>query len=311
MGSNTVLPAATDRKDFSGAEGMRAASLSAGLRLGCAVPAHFRMTVHSLRADGAGLRAVQTGPVVATRGPAEIAARPSCDVRVVYLVEGRLRARYGERDTTIDPGDVLLTRGRSAVSYELDAPTRTLSVNLPETFLSVGAIDPDRLPDGPLPSTRLVDALRAVLGCLSTGPDTTDAGEARLIVHAATELAASALAGAAGSDEPQSAAVQLRRRILGHIERHLDDPELGPASIAREFSISLRYLHLLFAQEEETVARTIRSRRLAEAERLVVARPGGMTTEQLRRRLGFTSAEQLSRGFRQRYGSSIRDYRRC
>ena len=296
------------RRELVGVDGLRTGS--SAFRLGSSEPERFRMSVHSIAAAGASMRAVRSEPVRAARGPEQIVAQPSEDLEVLFVAAGRLQARYGERTEELETGGLLVTRGASEVEYEAEAPVRTLSVVVPASAASVGAADPVRLPDGPLPPIRLVEALRAVLAGLAASPPTTDSGEARLIVHAASDLTVAALASASGSEEPLSAAAQLRRRILGHIERQLDDSALGPSSIARDFNISVRYLHLLFGEEEETVARTIRSLRLDEVERVVGERPGALSTEQLRRRFGFTSAEQLNRGFRRRYGVPIRDYRR-
>ncbi|MQS35287.1 helix-turn-helix domain-containing protein, partial [Streptomyces katsurahamanus] len=59
----------------------------------------------------------------------------------------------------------------------------------------------------------------------------------------------------------------LRQQIQDHIRRHLADPELSPASVARAHSISLRYLYQLFREQEVTVAGWIRQCRLERCRR--------------------------------------------
>ena len=55
--------------------------------------------------------------------------------------------------------------------------------------------------------------------------------------------------------------VQIRR----HIDQHLDDPALTPASVAAVHRMSLRSLHLLFEPTGVTFARHVLQRRLQES----------------------------------------------
>jgi AraC-like DNA-binding protein len=54
----------------------------------------------------------------------------------------------------------------------------------------------------------------------------------------------------------------LYARMLRHIEAHVDDPDLSPLQVAQAFFVSPRTLHRLFTRFGETVATTIRTRRL-------------------------------------------------
>ena len=54
----------------------------------------------------------------------------------------------------------------------------------------------------------------------------------------------------------------LRPRIKAWIEGHLDDPGLGPESIAAAHYISVRYLHKLFEPEGVSVSEWVRQKRL-------------------------------------------------
>jgi hypothetical protein len=65
-----------------------------------------------------------------------------------------------------------------------------------------------------------------------------------------TDLITSALAEQAGEGEivPQESRERmLRIRVTAFIERHLDDPELAPATIAAGNFVSLRHLHRLLS----------------------------------------------------------------
>lgn len=101
-----------------------------------------------------------------------------------------------------------------------------------------------------------------------------------------------------------------RARIISYIEENLGDPNLTPTHIAKEFRITTRYLHHLFSNEDETVARYILRRRLEECAR-------ALTSPSQRKRTitsvafdhGFSSVTHFGRVFRSRYDLTPRDYR--
>lgn len=114
-----------------------------------------------------------------------------------------------------------------------------------------------------------------------------------------------------GLSVAETAIVGARRvQIKRHIEANLRNPDLNVRSVAAAFNISPRYLHVLFANEPETVSSYILRRRLEEC--------GRQLTDVLWRRRtiteiafgwGFNNATHFARVFRNHYGTSPRDYR--
>ncbi|MEW2385237.1 helix-turn-helix domain-containing protein [Micromonospora sp. NPDC047707] len=99
-------------------------------------------------------------------------------------------------------------------------------------------------------------------------------------------------------------------RIHAFMDRHLGDPDLTPRAVAEAHHISLRTLHRLFEGEEETVAQSIRRRRLERCRKDLlepVQRP--LRVQQIARRWGFTDPAHFSRAFRSAYGMSPAAYR--
>ncbi len=99
-------------------------------------------------------------------------------------------------------------------------------------------------------------------------------------------------------------------RARAHIRAHLADRDLDPAAVAGACAISVSYLHKLFAEEDTSVAATIREERLQHA------------WEDLRRpdlvhvgigavgaRWGLPDPAAFSRAFRARFGLSPREHR--
>ncbi|WP_328869247.1 helix-turn-helix domain-containing protein [Streptomyces sp. NBC_00287] len=99
-------------------------------------------------------------------------------------------------------------------------------------------------------------------------------------------------------------------RVNAFIDHNLGDPDLGPADIAARHHISVRSLHTLFREQGETVAASIRRRRLERCH-------ADLTDPRLRRRSisaiaarwGFMRPPDFSRAFRATYGMSPRELR--
>ncbi|MFF8999752.1 helix-turn-helix domain-containing protein [Streptomyces achromogenes] len=99
-------------------------------------------------------------------------------------------------------------------------------------------------------------------------------------------------------------------RVNAFIDHNLGDPDLGPAEIAAHHHTSVRSLHALFRQQGESVAASIRRRRLERCRT-------GLTDPRMRlrpisaiaARWGFLRPADFSRAFRVAYGVTPRELR--
>jgi len=126
------------------------------------------------------------------------------------------------------------------------------------------------------------------------------------------------LIGAAYADLPQAVAERSslgtahRIRIINFIEAHLNDPDLTPTRIAEACKMTARYLHHLFSDGDETVARYILRRRLEACSRaLQSAALRGRTVTAIAFDCGFNSPTHFGRVFRAKYNVTPREYRRA
>lgn len=105
-------------------------------------------------------------------------------------------------------------------------------------------------------------------------------------------------------------AAALLPQIKAYIDQRLDDPDLGPESIANSHFISTRYLHKLFAREGVTASDWIRHRRL-EACRRDLRDPARAheTISQVARRWALSNPAHFSRIFREAYGCTPSEFR--
>lgn len=84
--------------------------------------------------------------------------------------------------------------------------------------------------------------------------------------------------------------------------------DLTPALVARSLGLSLRHLHMLFEDAENTFSRTLTLMRVGEAQRLLIGQPD-LTVSQVAYASGFESLATFYRVFRGVYGMAPGDAR--
>jgi AraC-like DNA-binding protein len=113
-----------------------------------------------------------------------------------------------------------------------------------------------------------------------------------------------------GGYRPTDAAHALMMKIRCFIEEHLDDPDLGPETVAAAAHVSVGYLHKLFRNEGTSVSRVIRERRLEKCRRdLLAPASRAKAVSAIGAHWGFLDAAHFSRAFKAAYGVSPREYR--
>jgi AraC-like DNA-binding protein len=95
----------------------------------------------------------------------------------------------------------------------------------------------------------------------------------------------------------------LLAEVPRYVDRHLADPDLGPSTIARAHSVSVRTLHQAFESTDESVGALIRRRRLERCrEDLARGREESITA--IAFRWGFRDSSHFSRAFKRQFGIS-------
>lgn len=100
-------------------------------------------------------------------------------------------------------------------------------------------------------------------------------------------------------------------RLHRYIAIHISDPLLSPATVAKANGISVRYLHLLFAQSTCTFTMYVNKSRVAKVKLELRSRTvSDVTLTQLAFHCGFNSSAQFSRVFRRVSGQTARSYKK-
>jgi len=237
-----------------------------------------------------------------------------------YLQVGLMRAGHAVvqqdgREAHLGPGDFVVYETTRPFTWALrpdqDAPVWQLDVfTWPRHSIQLGESDSHRVTATTMSGGSGLSAIMSrMLRDLMTEQPVLDAPQSAALADEIGHLLTVLTSGVVPAElrRPDAA---LAARIEGYIDDHLDDADLGPESIARAHSVSVRQLHRLFAERQHTVSRTIRSRRLERCRRdLIAPLSAGCSVTEIARRWGFSDPGVFGRAFRETYGISPRGYR--
>ena len=256
---------------------------------------------------------ISSGPQVVRHSTERVMSMRN-HVHFLHLqVEGESVNRQDQREARLVPGDITICDNSRPYEIAFERPGRMLIFGFPDDLLRRYIQYPQSIAAKGLPGGRgigglLSDFLSDVWRhCQEDREFEIGAG----VTDAILGLVASAYRQLLGSSiDHSSLGAAHRVRIIQYIEEHLGDSNLTPTRIAETFRITTRYLHHLFSEEDETVARYILRRRLEECAR-------ALTSQSQRKRTitsiafdyGFSSATHFGRAFRSRYDLTPREYR--
>ncbi|MDE2261807.1 MAG: helix-turn-helix domain-containing protein [Gammaproteobacteria bacterium] len=228
-------------------------------------------------------------------------------------LEGEGMVRQDGREALLRTGDFTFCDGGRHYEASCPAGSRMLMLGIPTSKLRRHIACPESLAGTPMRAAAGVSGLMS--GFLR---DYWLQCSHSLAGESAEQIAAAVLdlLGAAYAQVPRTHAERSSRgtahriRIINYIHAHLYDPDLSPAQIARACRITTRYLHYLFSDGEETVARYILARRLeGSSQALLADSQRGRTVTAIAFDHGFNSATHFGRVFRAHFGMTPREYR--
>jgi AraC-like DNA-binding protein len=273
--------------------------------------------------DVGGLRAwrVAGTPMAAIRASRHVRATAGDDYLLALHIGGTAAAVQGDRQVTLQPGDLALfdsarpysitftaAPGRHFEHLIFQVPRASLDARCRQIAAATALAVPGCSDAGQLTGPYLRALARP--GWAATGPSA-----ARPFVELGLDLAVSALRTVAGGTahpghDQQGAVSQLKRYALAQLE--LGDPALTPATAARASYLSTRQLHRLFAAEGTTFGAWLREQRLRRCQDdLADPRLGHLAVADIGARWGYRSPAHFSRVFTARFGSPPGQARRA
>ncbi len=194
---------------------------------------------------------------------------------------------------------------------------RLLMLGVPRALLPVPPDTARRLLAAPIPagpgSRLLAVALRQVAKDAPAYRTADGARVSGVLVDLLAVAMAGPPAGPASGAPPGLAEAHHRTLVLqvrAFVERHLDDPDLSPGTIAAAHHVSVRTLHRAFQRDGTSLGDHIRHRRLDRCRR-DLADPARATQpiRAIAARWGFADHAHLTRAFRAAYGMAPSDFR--
>jgi AraC-like DNA-binding protein len=229
-------------------------------------------------------------------------------------LDGESLNRQDGREAHLLPGDFTLCDTTRPYEILFDKPNRMFVLGIPDTLMRRHLACPENVVAIPMSGQQGLPGLLShfLRGFWRQCHEDIDPVVAPKLTRAILDLTASAYTAVPRSHADRSSlATAHRNRIVNFIEAHLGDPDLTPMKVAQACQMTPRYLHHLFSQESETVARYILRRRLEECSRaLTQPAQRGRTVTSIAFDYGFNSPTHFGRVFRARYGVTPREYRR-
>jgi len=255
-----------------------------------------------MRQHGSGIRMTRTATQLRTSAPERIS--------LSLLTRGRWAYTQRDYSQTVASGQaqLVLTDLTSAFDYDRRGVggSHSLLVDVDQLNLPVDVI---RTASSQLTSSPLYRLMRDHVAELSKVADALTSAERAMIGRGTTELVRALIASAArhaGAREAMTGS--LMTRITTYLHRHLTEPDLSPARIARAHNISVRWLYDNWTDELSLVQWIIRER--LELARRELAGPQTQSIATVARQCGFTDPAHFSRRFREAFGMSPREWRR-
>jgi len=229
-------------------------------------------------------------------------------------LEGESISVQDGREARCRPGDFTLCDTNRPYEIHFDAPNRMFVLGIPDGLIRRYLASPESVVAIPMSGAAGLSGLLSSLlrGLWKQCQADLDPAAVPRVTNAILDLVASAYTALPQAQSDRSSLATAHRiRIINYIEAHLGDPDLTPMRVAEACKMTPRYLHHLFSQESETVARYILRRRLEECSRaLTVPSQRGRTVTAIAFDYGFNSPTHFGRVFRARYGLTPREYRR-
>lgn len=247
------------------------------------------------------------------RSRRQIAKFAESDFLISFQLEERGLVRQNGREALLTPGSFALYDSTQPYSLTFEERFHQLVVQMPKDVLSRHLMNPEQYTAVPISGrsglgavlTDFIFSLARELHHVHTAPDELSEN---LVDMIAIAFSSSVMLSQVGNHSIVRDC--LKRRIRQYIDNNLCNPELSNHHIAAAQNISVRYLHKLFDDEEETVHALILNKRFERARNLLHDPAyAGHSIERIAYSTGFVSAAHFSRSFKKRYGVCPSDVR--
>ncbi|WP_369253958.1 helix-turn-helix domain-containing protein [Geodermatophilus amargosae] len=247
------------------------------------------------------------------RTPRHLARDAAPVVCLAFQHRGRGEFAQLGHEQLVRDGDLVLVDMAAPYGFACATGGGSRALLVPRDQLGL-PVDVVRRATPRLRASPLHDLVRAHLQRLADDAAELSADPGAAALGAATVELVRALVVSAAGDPRHGPAVRedtLVARVRAHVARHLTDPDLTPAAVARAHGVSLRQLYKAFAGAGASFEQEVIGQRL-EAARNRLSSPAGRQRPiaAVAHACGFADASHFARRFRGAYGMSPREWQR-
>ena len=256
---------------------------------------------------------VTADPQFVERSKRQIAKCAEADFLISFQLEQCGLVQQNGREALLTPGSFALYDSTQPYSLTFEERFHQLVVQMPKDVLSRHLMNPEQYTAIPISGNSGLGAVLSgfifsLVRELQQVHPTADELSENLVNMIAIAFSSSVMLNQVDGHSIMRAS--WKRRILQYIDNNLCNPELSNQRIADAQQISVRYLHKLFEDDEETVHALILNKRLERAHQLLSDPAyGSHNIDQIAYSAGFVSAANFCRAFKKRYGVRPSDVR--
>lgn len=255
------------------------------------------------------LRRIACGSVRAHRGSAEIKHDHADYFCLSFITSGHEVLEDGTKRLLLESGDIATWHSGRTFTFESSKTVQKLSIYVPETAMEKILVRPASYAGIYLKhNSGITSLLSSYLDGLCSDFTIDDERTAAEIEDVTLHLIGAAIVASGRSTNNTPPQKALWNHVTVFIERNLENPDLKPPYIANALGMSLRTLHLVFAEQGHTVAGWIRARRLERCRAELTKSRGLYTVSEVAFKWGFNDAAHFSRAFKAHYGVSPRSF---
>ncbi len=275
-------------------------------------PAAIR-NIFDARVDSANLGSVQlvrvaTSQLSVRRRPQDIAHIDNPPYLVKFQLKGEALWSQRGKEVHAHPGDFVICSTAEPYSLTFRGAYEMPVLVVAESIMRRLTPDPDQF------LGQRMSGADADCGLLTSFVAQIVARMDKLLPAIAQHVEANVLdlLGAVLNARAQHSAItreQLLAQVKAYIRDHLHDHQLGPVSIGTAFRISTRQVHAIFETEPATVARYIRTQRVAACRRMMESADlARLSLTDIALHWGFYDLSHMTRRFREEYGHPPRQF---
>jgi len=274
-------------------------------------PGEFQVELKTATAGDVSLFDMRTKPHTVTRRAEDI---PDGDIPYCKLslqMHGCSTMRQDGRECTLEPGDLALYVTQRPYQLEYGHDQHSLVVLFPQSYLHLTPVQLGAITARTVSREHgLGRVMVPLFEQLAENIEVLEGPHAVALLQSALNMLVTVFASELDAQPGMDAENLLFHQAQQYIQQNLDDPELGPQSIANALFISVRQLHSRFSAQKTTVGAYIRAQRL-ERIRADLANPvmKADSISTISARYGLHDASQVSRAFKAEFRESPSAFR--